>query len=291
MKISIIICCYNSETRIKNTLKALYSCIDNYAYECEVIIVDNNSTDKTREIALEYWENINKNNYRMNVFFESTPGLSYARYCGAINSNYDLLLFCDDDNWLQETYFHSIPEHFKNKNIGALGGRGIPFSDKPIPDWFFEHMDAYACSTQKKGMLYGASLVIRKDILMSFYSSDLSKSIIGRTAEKLDSGEDNFLCEYIISSGYSLESNNIPFIHFMSSARLTPEYLYKLSYSFGQATYKIKSQNKGKYFHAIYIALTIIKEIYLSFFCCKYKKIRLKRGISFIKGYFTSWIN
>lgn len=285
MKISIIICCYNSEARIKNTLKEVYNCIDSYQDTCEVIIVDNNSTDKTSETALLYWKSINKNNHSLSVVLEPNPGLSYARYCGVINSKYDLLLFCDDDNWLQKNYFYSIPEYFKNENLGALGGRGIPFSDSPIPDWFFEHMDAYACSTQKEGMLYGASLVIRKNILMSFYSSDISKDIIGRTAEKLDSGEDNYLCKYIIDNGYTLESNNIPFIHFMSSARLKTEYLYKLSYAFGQATYKIK--NKNKFYDISYLTLILVKEIYLSLFCSRYKKIRFKRGISFIKGYLS----
>lgn len=284
MNISIVLCCYNSTSRIKKTLSSLYDAIINYPFDVEVILIDNNSTDNTKDIAIDFWKEINNNNIPLMIFFEEKPGLANARYHGVMKSKHDVILFCDDDNWLQAEYIHSLPKILSNDSIGAVGGRGIPFSNIPIPDWFFEHLDAYACSTQKSH-LYGASLVIRKEIIKDFYNSPISKSLVGRTGNNLDSGEDNLLGEYIKEKGYSLYSNNIPFIHFMSENRLSFTYLYKLSFHFGKATRTIhEGKNKN---HINYIVRKIIKETFSLIFIKKYKKIKLLRDWYFIKGYFS----
>lgn len=284
MNISIVLCCYNSASRIKKTLSSLYDAIINYPFDIEVILIDNNSTDNTKNIVNDFWNEINNNNIPLMIFFEEKPGLANARYHGVMKSKHDIILFCDDDNWLQAEYIHSLPELLSNDSIGAVGGRGIPFSNIPIPDWFFENLDAYACSTQKSH-LYGASLVIRKEIIKDFYNNPISKNLVGRTGNNLDSGEDNLLGEYIKEKGYFLYSNNIPFIHFMSENRLSLTYLYKLSFHFGKATHTInEGKNKS---HINYIALKIIKEALSLIFIKKYKKIKFLRDWHFIKGYFS----
>ena len=284
MNISIVLCCYNSSSRIKKTLSSLYDAVVNYPFDVDIILIDNNSTDNTKDVATNFWKKINSSNIPLMICFEEKPGLANARHHGVERAKHDIILFCDDDNWLQPEYINSLPELFSNNSIGAIGGRGIPFSNIPIPDWFFEHLDAYACSTQKSH-LYGASLAIRKKIIKDFYNSPMSKNLIGRTGNNLDSGEDNLLGEYIKENGYVLYSNNIPFVHFMSENRLNPTYLYKLSFHFGKATRTI---NKGKNRnHFIYIALKIIRGLYLLFFINKYKKIKFLRDLYFIKGYLS----
>ena len=57
-KISIIVCCYNSEKRLPKTLEYLSNLIFGSNEEIELIIVDNNSSDNTFSIAKHIWENL-----------------------------------------------------------------------------------------------------------------------------------------------------------------------------------------------------------------------------------------
>src|SRR4051812_31837833 len=123
--VSIIICCFNSAKRLPETIRhvALQENLDNIKWE--VIIVDNNSTDKTIAVAKKEWTK-----YCLDIPFtvvqENRQGLSFARKKGVEMAKYDLLIFCDDDNWLQEDYMHFAFEIMKaNKNIGIAGGRSV----------------------------------------------------------------------------------------------------------------------------------------------------------------------
>ena len=94
-------------------------------------------------------------------------------------------------------------------------------SPRRLPEWFFENLDAYACSAQTSNMLYGASLAIRSSILKKFYTDALSVKLKGRTKDSLDSGEDNLLCNFVKKQGYTLIPDNTPFCHFMESKNHT----------------------------------------------------------------------
>src|SRR5262245_41018784 len=101
--VSVIVCCYNSADRLPETLKhiAMQNVPDSILWE--VIIVNNNSTDETEKVAISEWSR-----YHLSVPFkvvnESKPGLNFARKKGVENAGFSLLLFCDDDNWLDEDY-------------------------------------------------------------------------------------------------------------------------------------------------------------------------------------------
>ena len=56
--ISIIICCYNSAKRLHETLKHLALQQVSDTIHWEVILVNNNSTDATTQIALEIWNGL-----------------------------------------------------------------------------------------------------------------------------------------------------------------------------------------------------------------------------------------
>lgn len=58
MNISVIICCYNSENRIVNTLFHLSQCVSlSKGLIDEIILVDNNSSDETVKTAEDFWRN------------------------------------------------------------------------------------------------------------------------------------------------------------------------------------------------------------------------------------------
>ena len=52
--ISVIIPAYNEEKYLPNTLKALKTALGNSDLPVEILVVDNNSTDRTVEVAEKY---------------------------------------------------------------------------------------------------------------------------------------------------------------------------------------------------------------------------------------------
>ena len=77
MKISIVVPAYNEEKEITACLASVQDCWDEVSHQhlhCEIIVVDNNSTDKTADLA---WAAGAK------VVFEPINQISRARNSGA----------------------------------------------------------------------------------------------------------------------------------------------------------------------------------------------------------------
>lgn len=236
--ISIIICCYNSANRIAETLQHIIKQRVSSYIKWEVIVVDNNSNDDTAVFVLSEW-----NNYRTDIPFkvvsEKKQGLSAARERGALESKYTFLLFCDDDNWLSENYVAKGFEIMNsNHSIGILGGRGEAVSkvNTIFPKWFSAVQNSYAVGSQmsesgdatKKKYLWGAGIIIRKNLFLRAYKNNPSL-LIGRKGEELSSGEDAELCARIILLGYTLYyEESLCFKHFILPERLTKTYFKKL---------------------------------------------------------------
>jgi glycosyltransferase involved in cell wall biosynthesis len=135
--ISVIVCCYNSAARIAPTLQHLAAQQQFPFTQWEVIVVDNASTDNTATKAVQVWNGIDGDKPPFKVIFEKTPGLSAARKKGIEESQFDFVLFCDDDNWLHENYL-SIALNILKENplIGALGGTGFRVFEGGEPPYF-----------------------------------------------------------------------------------------------------------------------------------------------------------
>ncbi|SIT18864.1 glycosyltransferase family 2 protein [Paracoccus saliphilus] len=98
MKISAIITCYNVEEYIATAIQSVIDC--NFD-DCEIIIVDDCSTDKTREII----DTINSNNLDKNIvsinFPKNTPGgVAAAANAGMDVATGEITLFVDGDDWV-----------------------------------------------------------------------------------------------------------------------------------------------------------------------------------------------
>jgi glycosyltransferase involved in cell wall biosynthesis len=84
----------------------------------EVIVVDNDSLDNTREVALRYNDTLN-----IKYFFESCRGVQYARNAGIENAKGDVIAFIDDDCEADKDWLKNIEKPFiKDPKIGVVGG-------------------------------------------------------------------------------------------------------------------------------------------------------------------------
>jgi glycosyltransferase involved in cell wall biosynthesis len=238
--VSVIICCYNSAQRLGETIKHLARQETN-GVAWEIVLVDNASTDNTKDVALALWTEFGRTNVPLKIVDQPVPGLSFARSKGIEASNYDVFLFCDDDNWLDENYVHTAYTLMKGQpGIGALGGNGIAVTDGLLPAWFDQYKYCYACYRQgdidgelkgRSSSLYGAGLVIKREVIESL-AAEYRPILTDRIGSQLSSGGDTELSFAIRLKGYKLWfSEELVFKHYMPQQRLTMTYLMKINRS------------------------------------------------------------
>jgi glycosyltransferase involved in cell wall biosynthesis len=173
--VSVLICSYNGASRLSKTLEHLALQKVSADIPWEIILIDNASTDNTSQIAEEEWHKYSsKTNLR--ILQEPNAGKNNALDTGINNAIYDLILICDDDNWLNEDYVEKAYYRMQaDDNIGAAGGQGIGVSNVEFPAWFKNDGYAYAVGKQGeasgnvsvKKYLWGAGMIFRKSIYIA----------------------------------------------------------------------------------------------------------------------------
>lgn len=91
--LSIVIPAYNEEARLPGTLERVGDFIASQPYESEVLIVNNNSQDRTEEIIQDFSSRVP----RMKGLFEPQPGKGAAVRRGMLQARGDYAFMCDAD--------------------------------------------------------------------------------------------------------------------------------------------------------------------------------------------------
>lgn len=237
--ISVILCCHNSSERLVETLKHLADQTLPENVPCELVLVNNASTDDTVAVARKEWA-AHSSAIALRVVDEKKPGVVHARKKGVEEAHNEIIVFCDDDNWLMPNFLViAWSLMLEYPRVGALGGQGIAVGHVAFPDWFERNKTGYACGEQwhKSGMctdklsLWGAGLVSRKSVLMKVFDPASPMLFTGRTEEVVGSGDDMEICKRIILWGYELYyESSLIYKHFIPASRLTKDYLEELNH-------------------------------------------------------------
>ncbi|MGL4384162.1 MAG: glycosyltransferase [Flavobacterium sp.] len=125
MKYYIVIPSYNEEALIGLTLQSL---ISQTVLPSKIVVVNDNSTDRTAEVVLEFAKNnpyislVNKSSENIHL-----PGSkviqAFEKGFETLDDNYDLIVKIDADLIFPTNYFETIIKHFQSdKRIGMVGG-------------------------------------------------------------------------------------------------------------------------------------------------------------------------
>jgi glycosyltransferase involved in cell wall biosynthesis len=130
--ITVLIPTYNRAKVLGETLEAITR-VDRDGIDCSIVVIDNNSTDNTHEIAAEYAAKL-----PLSYLKEVRPGKNCAlnkalRECELK----DIVVFTDDDvtptqNWLQEIASSAK----KRPEVAVFGGKvEVVWPDNKQPEW------------------------------------------------------------------------------------------------------------------------------------------------------------
>src|SRR5208337_117373 len=120
MDLSVIICTYNRSGHLGNVLKSLSNQEFPHELQWEILVIDNNSSDNTFEVAGEF-----RSTSRVPVRYvkEEKQGLSHARNRGVVESKGKYVAFTDDDAITDCEWVNALYEAFQKYGCDCVGGK------------------------------------------------------------------------------------------------------------------------------------------------------------------------
>jgi len=129
--ISVVVPTYNRCELLPGAVESLLSEESN-GLRYEVIVVDNNSTDKTREVV----RNFSNAAHPVRYVFEPRQGNAYARNSGIKQSRAPIVAFVDDDVRASRDWLATIKRTFEqHPQVGFIGGKVLPVWRISPPAW------------------------------------------------------------------------------------------------------------------------------------------------------------
>jgi len=228
MDASIIVCTYNRAESLLDTLHALKAQKTTTGRTWEVVVVDNNSKDHTRETI----ERMQTTWPLLRYEFQAEQGLSHARNLGISTAVGKNLLFTDDDvcpepDWLEKTLVG-----LQKYAADACGGYIAPIWETKPPDWLTERFygflavrtertDDYDITSPSQAP-FGANMAFRREVFENVGGFDTNR---GRKGKVLASGEDGELFERILAANLKAVFLGQSRVHHkVESFRLTKTY-------------------------------------------------------------------
>jgi len=129
MKFSVIIATYNRADELPKTLESLKGLQVNEPWE--VIVVDNNSTDNTREVV----EGVKAFPVPLHYIFEKEQGRSAALNAGIRAAQGEILAVTDDDVRVDPHWLTNSERALRELKCDYVGGKALPIWSGKRPDW------------------------------------------------------------------------------------------------------------------------------------------------------------
>ncbi|MEO0868699.1 MAG: hormogonium polysaccharide biosynthesis glycosyltransferase HpsE [Cyanobacteria bacterium J06642_11] len=246
---SVAIPTYNGEDRLPMVLECLRWQLHAHELSWEIIVVDNNSSDKTAEVVRNYQHQWPKQ-IPLRYEFEAKQGAAYARHRAIDVAASPLVGFLDDDTlpdmtWLISAY--QFAQEYPQAGVIASRIRGSFETDPPEN---FERIAALLALTERgsEPMMYApsqkvippsAGMVARRHAWLENVPQELV--LTGRTATSMLTGEDTESILHIQQAGWEVWYNpHMRLQHQIPTGRLTREYLQKLCRGIGLSRYRTR---------------------------------------------------
>ncbi|HET6348594.1 MAG TPA: glycosyltransferase family 2 protein, partial [Candidatus Krumholzibacteria bacterium] len=141
LKISVVIPCYNEEDGIRHTIGMLPPCVD------EIVVVDNNSTDRTSEVA---------KSLGARVVFESRKGYGAAYKAGLPAVTGDVTVTLDGDGTYPAEQIPELVDHLVDAKLDFISASRFPLKNPRAMN--FSNKVGNGVLTVGMALLYGKSV-------------------------------------------------------------------------------------------------------------------------------------
>ena len=199
--ITVIICTYNRANFLQLCLESVVAQLSD-KQNFDIIIVDNNSSDDTAQVARTFEEKYDNVTY----LFEPNQGLSYARNCGYEAAKTNIVAYLDDDATASAGWISAIINAFAavKPTPLAVGGLIVPWYETTPPAWFTDDFEtrswgSHAQFLSKSKARYGfagGNLAFSRAVLKEFGGFSTAHGMVGG---QLRMGEETELFHRIVA--------------------------------------------------------------------------------------------
>lgn len=170
--VSVVISTYNRCDMLATALESVLA-QDTNGVRYEVIVVDNNSTDRTRTVVEDF---IARGHSNLRYAFEGKQGLSHARNAGISIARAPIIAFTDDDVLAARSWVAEIKRTFdEHSEVDFAGGKVLPRWETEPPAWLTrdnwsplalqDYGEApFYVNAEKPICLVGANLYFRREV-------------------------------------------------------------------------------------------------------------------------------
>ena len=228
MRLDVILPTYNRHQLLKLALDSLLAAEVAADLSVFVTVVDNNSSDATRETVETYQP---KFCGRLHYVFEKKQGRSHALNAGINATDGDLVGMIDDDEQVDRSWFRCIYQMFSSGDVDFIGGPYVPHWGGALPQWLPRNhagvigvvdagsLHAYGTSHAE---LMGGNAVVSRAVLqkVGLYSIDL-----GRKGKRPLADEDTDMYRRLLAAGAKgMYVPDLIIHHYIHPERLSKRY-------------------------------------------------------------------
>lgn len=296
VRMSVIVCTRNRAPVLRLCLEALVHQQDVAADAYEILVVDNGSTDDTKQVV----ETVQQQSGRVRYVYEPKLGLSVARNTGARHARGEIVCFGDDDALPAPDFVKEILSSFQDPQVMCVGGKIVAsWPDETPPKWFsprygnvvgqtsFGETDRWLTGNE---FPFGGNLSIRKEVLERLGGFN---EHLGKKGQNNLWGEEMDLCHRMQEGGLRFLYNPRALVcHLVGRHRATQPYFIESIFGKGVTEGYQKLAHRGRAVFAMYLLLkagrlAVISTYYLSAgaLLSEAARFRLRCTIAWCAGY------
>ena len=256
---SVVICTYNRAQYLQQTLQSVVE-QDFSSEKFEIVVVDNNSPDRTEAVAFSFRDQYK--NITLRYFKELQQGISYGRNRGVSEASGEYIVFLDDDETVEPGFLKNLDDFYSEyKEASLTAGPVIPVFETTPPDWlspFTMRLITGAYDKGKNIKVVGPKdypgtghATFRKSLFVKYggFNTDL-----GRKGSSLLGAEDKDFFFRLIQNG--VKCYYVPgaaIYHHIPASKLTEDFFDRLTYSIGVSErIRTLSESKKSYFKRLF---------------------------------------
>jgi glucosyl-dolichyl phosphate glucuronosyltransferase len=249
LNITVILCTYNRCQSLATALESLAASQLPDAVKWEILVVDNRSSDRTREVVEDF-----SSRYpgRFRYIFEKQPGKSHALNTGIREAYGELLAFMDDDVTVAPTWLHNLTAPLKDAEWAGVGGCILPAGTFSPPRWLaldgpygmagplYAHFDLGDKAHELDRPPYGANMAFPKAVFEKYGGFRID---LGPSPGSAMGHDDTELGRRLMDAGERLlyEPTAVVY-HQIPENRVSESYFLKWWFDYGRA--QVRSTGK-----------------------------------------------
>jgi len=236
--LTVLMATYNGATTLPEVLNA-YCKLDSPDGGWKLVVVDNGSTDSTKEIIASF-----RSRLPLTYVFEPILGKSVALNSGLLSLTGDLVVMTDDDalprpDWLVQMRLAADSQ----PSFSIFGGAIVPHWEIPPEDWILAWCSRFSITDPalKEGpiaatLVYGPNMAVRSEVIKAGYKFDNSLCPAGH---RYQMGEDTDFVQRLANAGFrAWHCKRAVLAHMIRRDQMKREWVLRRAVPSGRSDYR-----------------------------------------------------